>query len=84
MATWIRLFNIPPSCSLFCSRRVATDELGIKAPVMLTTSNGGKRNKEERLLAKWVVCATYSAAVNKIKRRSEMQYVAGVTASWER
>lgn len=55
MATWIRLhgpFNIPPACSLCCWGRVAADELGIKAPVMLTTRNGGKRNKEERLVAK--------------------------------
>lgn len=87
MATWIwqhGLFNIPPSCSLYCWRRVAADEFGIKAPVMLTTNNGGKRNKGERLVAKWEVCATHSAAVNKIKRRSEIQYVAGVTSSWER
>lgn len=87
MATWIwlhGLFNIPPSGSLCCSRRVAADVLGIKGLVMITTSNGGKRNKEERLVAKWEVCAAHSAAVNKIKRRSEMQCVAGVTSSWER
>lgn len=62
MATWIRLhgpFNIRPACSLCCWRWVAADELGIKAPVMLTTRNGGKRNKEERLVAKWeVFCDT--------------------------
>lgn len=41
------LISLPYS---LCSwRTVATDEFGIKAWVMLTIRNEGKRNKEERL-----------------------------------
>lgn len=64
------LISLPYS---LCSwRTVATHEFGIKAWVMLTIRNEGKRNKEERLNPKGKGLAICNAAVNNIKQGNEM------------
>lgn len=64
------LISLPSS---LCSwRTVATHGFGIKAWVMLTIRNEGKRNKEERLNPKGKGLAIRNAAVNNIKQGSEM------------